>query len=536
MSTKSILVVEDDFDIRETLSALLEDRGYNVSTSANGLDALAHIRSQGRPDIILLDLMMPVMDGWQFRVAQKRDPEVAQIPVIAISANGTPKAAAIDADAYLQKPIDIDALLAAIERTLFAVERRSLQAALAESERLAALGTLAAGVAHEINNPLAYVLSNVSYAARVLSEDAPSSAEKSEARNALSEAEDGCARIRTIVRDLQLFARPAAEETRPLDVRRVLDSSVALAAHELRRHARVVKSYGDVPLVDANEGRLGQVFINLLINAAQAIPEGDVEKNEIRLVVRSDGGPDGAARWVVIEVCDTGAGIPPEIRARIFEPFFTTKPIGVGTGLGLSIVHKLVVAAKGEIEVESERGKGTTFRLRFPVALEEVTSAPSAPATPSGEEPRKPARRAHLLVVDDEENIGRMLERALQSTYDVETTTSPHDAVERVRSGGRFDLVLCDMTMPGKTGVEVHAAIAQIAPEQAARMLFLTGDSSDKRFHEFLLAQRRPFLHKPFRTSQLLGEIEAALSSFEPARDPSTASALAGHDSEPRSK
>jgi signal transduction histidine kinase len=396
MSSKSILVVEDDFDIRETLSALLEDRGYTVSTCANGLEALAHLRSARSTDIVLLDLMMPVMDGWQFRVAQKRDPALAQIPVIAISANGTPKAAAIDADAYLQKPIDIDALLAAIERTLFAVERRDLHAALAESERLAALGTLAAGVAHEINNPLAYVLSNVAYAARVLSTDDPSDREKSEARKALGEAEEGCARIRTIVRDLQLFARPAAEETRPLDVRRVLDSSVALAAHELRLHARVVKSYGDVPLVDANEGRLGQIFINLLINAAQAIPEGDVEKNEIRLVVRREvrGETDEAdEKWVVIEVRDTGDGIPPEIRARIFEPFFTTKPVGVGTGLGLSIVHKLVIGAKGEIDVESERGKGTTFRVRFPAVHEDVASAASAPSTPSTG-PREPARRA----------------------------------------------------------------------------------------------------------------------------------------------
>jgi signal transduction histidine kinase len=515
MSSKSILVVEDDFDIRETLSALLEDRGYTVSTCANGLEALAHLRSARHTDVILLDLMMPVMDGWQFRVAQKRDPALAQIPVLAISANGTPKAAAIDADAYLQKPIDIDALLSAIERTLFTVERRNLQAALAESERLAALGTLAAGVAHEINNPLAYVLSNVAYAARVLSGDDPSKREKSEARKALSEAEEGCTRIRTIVRDLQLFARPAAEETRPLDVRRVLDSSVALAAHELRQHARVVKSYGDVPLIDANEGRLGQVFINLLINAAQAIPEGDVEKNEIRLVVRTDGRADG--KWVVIEVHDTGDGIPAEIRARIFEPFFTTKPVGVGTGLGLSIVHKLVIAAKGEIDVESERGMGTTFRVRFPASHEEVASTPSTPNTPGTAGPREPGRRAHLLVVDDEENIARMLQRALESTYDVETTTSPQDAVERVRKGSRFDLVLCDMTMPGKTGVEVHAAIAKIAPEQAARMLFLTGDSSDKRFHAFLVEQRRPVLHKPFLTSQLLGEIESALSSFEAA-------------------
>ena len=169
---RTLLVVEDDADIREALDGLLSMEGFRVTGCSNGREALDVLHVSARPDLILLDLMMPVMDGWQFRVAQKDDPQLATIPVLALSADATAKAAAIDADAYLKKPVDYETLIDTIDRLLVASEHRELQARLAQTDRLTSLGTLAAGVAHEINNPLAYVLLNLGFVAEALPQPA----------------------------------------------------------------------------------------------------------------------------------------------------------------------------------------------------------------------------------------------------------------------------------------------------------------------------------------------------------------------------
>jgi signal transduction histidine kinase len=500
--SKAILVVEDDADIREALLGLLRDEGYDASACSNGLEALEHLRSGQRADAILLDLMMPVMNGWQFRVQQKRDPRLATIPVLVISADTTAKAAAIDADAYLPKPLQAGALLGTIERALLASERRQLQASLVETERLASLGTLAAGVAHEINNPLAYVMANLGFVEQSLGPAGAPVYDAAALREALAETREGCERIRTIVRDLQLFSRTSENDESAVDVRRVLDSSVNIVMNEIRSRARVTREYGEVPLISANAARLGQVFLNLVLNAAQAIREGEPTKNEIRLVIRAE---DDA---VLVLVSDTGEGIPAEVRAKVFDPFFTTKPIGVGTGLGLSISHHIVTAMGGELTLESRRGPGTTFRVRLPVAeVKERDEAPRALA---------PTRlhRARLLVIDDEAFIGKMLERVLGDAYTVEATTSSDAALARIAAGERFDLILCDMMMPGQSGIDVHAAIERSAPEQAKRVVFLTGGTFNARADDFLARSGSMVISKPFSVDELRARLDEALARF----------------------
>jgi signal transduction histidine kinase len=358
--SRSILVVEDDADIRETLEEILGQQGYQTRACANGLEALEQLRIGPLPDVILLDLMMPVMTGWQFRIEQKRDPRWSSIPVVAMSADATEKAVAIDANVYLQKPFEYGTLVGCIERIFDANERHRRQATLVETERLASLGTLAAGVAHEINNPLTYVLANLELCARLLANVAPGP-ELAQLHHALAQGRDGCERIRRIVRDLRLFSHPSEESEHGVDVRQVLDSAVNMVAAEIRSRARLTKDYGPVPTINANSTRLGQIFLNLVLNAAQAIREGAPDRNEIRLVARAEEGV------ITVEVHDTGEGIPSEILGKIFDPFFTTKPVGVGTGLGLSISHRLVTAMGGELTVESEPGARTTFRVRLPV-------------------------------------------------------------------------------------------------------------------------------------------------------------------------
>jgi len=249
-------------------------------------------------------------------------------------------------------------------------ERRQVQEKLLATERMVSLGTVAAGVAHEINNPLSYMLSNLSFVDDELGALAESGEglqgeRGQEVRAALKEALSGSARVRDIVRDLKAFSRGTDEEHRgPVDMRAVLDSCANMASSEIRHKARLVKAYAEVPPVLGNESRLGQLFLNLLVNAAQAIPHGNLQGNEIRLSLTCEEG------GVVASVSDTGEGIPKENLAKLFDPFFTTKPVGVGTGLGLSICHGIVTAMGGRITVESELGRGTTFRVFLPTVGE----------------------------------------------------------------------------------------------------------------------------------------------------------------------
>jgi signal transduction histidine kinase len=239
-------------------------------------------------------------------------------------------------------------------------ERKHMQAQLMLGDRMASMGMLAAGIAHELNNPLAYVLSNLEFLHRALGglpRPLPPE-ELVECRQVLDDARDGAERMRQIVRQLKVFSRVDDTHDEPVDVHRVLDSVTQMAASEIRPRARLVKEYGVLPPVRGNEGKLFQVFLNLVINAAHAIDEGRMEANEIRLITRMDG-----YGRVVVDVRDTGRGIAPEYLRRIFDPFFTTKAPGLGTGLGLSICDTIVRALGGSISVESLPDLGTTFRV-----------------------------------------------------------------------------------------------------------------------------------------------------------------------------
>jgi PAS domain S-box-containing protein len=381
-------------------------------------------------------------------------------------------------------------------------ERKKMEARLLVSDRMASVGTLAAGVAHEINNPLAALLANLDFASDDLGR---LSKEMGSARGLLDggledlrDAREAAERIRNIVKDLKLFSRGEEDTRDVVDIERVLESSLRLASTEIRHRARLEKRYGSVRAVDGNESRLGQVFLNLIVNAAQAIPEGRAEENEIRVATFTAG--DGR---VVVEIRDSGSGMSPEVVSQLFTPFFTTKPLGVGTGLGLSICHRIITGLGGEITVDSQVGQGTTFRVYLPPAN---VVGPAAPSPSPAPRTRTSSRRGHILVVDDEPAVARAVRRALSDEHEVVTAGSADEALARIKAGERFDVILCDLMMPQTTGMDLFEDLARLAADQAGRMVFLTGGAFTQRARTFLDQVRNPRLEKPF-DSQILREV-----------------------------
>ena len=383
----------------------------------------------------------------------------------------------------------------AIERELRDValraEQKKMQDQLMISDRMASMGMLAAGVAHEINNPLACVVANLDLAEREFLERTEKlglSVEFSEVREELRDAREAAERIRNIVRDLKIFSRPEEDKTSAVDVQRVMESTLRMASNEIRHRARLVKSYGKTPLVQASESRLGQVFLNLVVNAAQAIAEGHAENNEIRISTFTE----PSAR-VVIEIADTGPGMAPEVLGRLFTPFFTTKPVGVGTGLGLSICHRIVTGIGGSIEVKSELGKGTVFRITLPPVRAEVVKATMEVSLDM------PApRRGRILVVDDESMFAKAVQRTLSPEHEVVVTGRAEEALRQIADGERFDVILCDLMMPQMTGMDLHAELSRVSREQAGRMIFLTGGAFTTWARAFLDRTPNQSIEKPF--------------------------------------
>jgi PAS domain S-box-containing protein len=364
---------------------------------------------------------------------------------------------------------------------------RRLQAQLVFSDRLASIGTLAAGVAHEINNPLSYLLANCEFlegrlAARETLGGDP------EALQAVGEARDGARRIAEIVRGLRTFSRQErdTEHVAVLDLRSPVTAAARIAENVVRPHARLVVELQPAPPVAATEHELAQVALNLIVNGAQAIAEGQPESNTVRVATGT--APDGRA---FLEVRDTGAGIDPKHLARIFDPFFTTKAVGEGSGLGLAICHGIVEGLGGTIEVTSAPGEGSTFRVLLPPTAA-VPLPQKAPARPTSH------RRGRVMVIDDEAMVCRAVARTLGLEHEVIALSDPAEAMARLSAGERVDLVLCDLMMPGLTGMQCHEALSQTRPELAQTMTFLTGGAFTASAREFLERVPNRRIEKPF--------------------------------------
>ncbi len=375
---------------------------------------------------------------------------------------------------------------------------------LFHADRLKAIGQLASGVAHEVNNPLTYIIGNLDHLAAVT--DAfradPNQGLPADLEEVIEETRHGAERISRIVRDLKVFSRSEQDQDdRSIDVRDTLDVALTLLGNEIHHRATLKRDYRSTPSVRCSESRLAQVFVNLLANAAQALSEGHSDEDEIRVCTRSDD-----QRRAIIEIHDTGSGIDPRDVPRAFEPFFTTKPVGEGTGLGLSICHGLVVGMGGTIEIESDVGSGTCVRVTLPGSVD-------SPAARSQTGRRlKDTAVGRLLVVDDDPAVARSIVRMLRA-HEVVVVNSGHGALEKFTSDRGFDVVFCDLMMPDLTGMAVYERVCELYPGLAERFVFITGGAFTASAKRFVRTVPNLCLDKPLDLASVRDVIQRFVSS-----------------------
>lgn len=393
--------------------------------------------------------------------------------------------------AYPIGPVPGDAVLVFEDQT----ERRLLQEQLVQSEKMSAIGQLIAGVAHDLNNPLASV---VGFADFLLEgRDVPPPLVEP-VRVIQQEAE----RAAAIVRNLLTFARKQDHQRRPTDLGPLLTATMSLLRTQMvsRRVDLLLDVAEELPAIDADAGQVQQVFVNLVSNAAQAIESAG---RAGRVVVRARPWRDGVA----VEVSDDGPGMSAEVAAQVFEPFFSTKPEGQGTGLGLSICQGIVKEHGGRILLATTPGQGATFTVELP-----RSSRPAAPPRRPAPEPASTAP-LRILVIDDEPHILHYMRATLEAWGHQVAVAGDGEEGLALAVAGDFDLILSDLRMPRLTGREFYAALQARNPAAAARVIFSTGDTVHGDTTAFLEGQAHPFLNKPFS----LAELRALLARTAPA-------------------
>lgn len=387
---KCVLVVDDDAMNLKVMKGYLSLDGFEAALAESGPEALERL-GQGGVDLVVLDVRMPEMDGYEVCRRIRANPAHARTPIIFLTADQADEKRellGLDAggDEYLHKPISRRVLGARVRNLLRladAERERNLLQQIAHSEKLAAIGQVAAGVAHEVNNPLSFMLSNLdslrSYFAELKQvlfawHESPEAGRAMETRvnvseilgdiePLLDETAHGGRRVRAIVQELKSFSRHDDAAMEALDLADIARSTLLLTERELQGRALLVKQLEPAPVERAPRQKLHQVVLNLIVNAMQAVEAKPLEppkRHTITIATRTVG------EQVELEVSDTGCGIPEHLRTRIFEPFFTTKPVGVGTGLGLSVCALVAERTGGVIEVRSAVGVGSTFVLRVP--------------------------------------------------------------------------------------------------------------------------------------------------------------------------
>ncbi|TPV96664.1 MAG: PAS domain S-box protein [Myxococcales bacterium FL481] len=390
-------------------------------------------------------------------------------------------------------------------------DRKQMQARLAQADRLTTAGVLAAGVAHEINNPLTYIFFNLeSLRADLVALQRGETVDVEAANLAADRAMGGAHRVRDIVKDLRSCTTDS-DAREMVSINDVIDKTLEIAQPQLRYKASVERAFGQVPALPANFGRLSQAFLNLFVNAAQAIPEGGPSKQSLRVAT------EATPTEIRILVQDTGAGIPEHARARLFEPFFTTKDVGSGSGLGLYICHKYLSQYGGSIELVDLPPYATSFLIRFPHQQQgqsPLDQKPSPKLVPEVKARGETSLR--LLLVDDDGVIRTELQHALAPRFhSIVTAGSGSEAISLLRETPGFDLVLCDVLMPDGSGPDVYRWLARHQPDMLSHIGFITGGAYTDDARAFFATHTVHCLDKPFSREDLAAFLELLLPRDE---------------------
>lgn len=373
-------------------------------------------------------------------------------------------------------------------------DQRFMEESARQSERIASIGTLASTMAHEINNPLAYILANIDFLMKELAESGTR-----DQREMLVEARRGAEQVRQIIQGLKAFSRMGSDVSEAVDVTETLDFATRIVGNQLRDRSELTVDIADkLSAVDGDPSELLQVFINVLVNAAQAVPLDDGCEHSILVRAWQEGSE------VVVCVRDTGVGIPEGARSRVFEPFFTTKPQGMGTGLGLSVSLGIVERMGGTIVLTPMHDRGCEATIRLPSSTVETYEAKQSR--------RDEAARPRVIIVDDDASVGRALGRALSQSYDVEIFVDGRSALDHLANQDA-DVVICDVMMPGFSGMEFFRDLGAKIPELTDRVIFITGGAFGPEAKSFVDGVQNPVLEKPLSFDELHARIEYMLSA-----------------------